>query len=291
MQLIQLHYFCTVARFGNMRRAADELWISQSALSKSISSLEEELDVRLFDRVGRNIYLNEVGKLYYEKISEIIVSFNNINKEVRDLHNKTANTVSLLMSSSNFISDWIWSEFNSAHPDINLFVNSYYSVTNYDIMQSDFHIFATPYEDEGVNKIKLFDEELLIAMGKNHVLANEKELKLKQLKDYYFQTLPPNENLRINLISYCDKAGFQPKIAYSTEDSFSFFNVLASGKFLTLLPEKTIRSTLKEGIVLKSISDFKVYRSVYLSWDKNRYASENAKIFLEFCQQVFEEKK
>lgn len=287
MQLIQLKYFCTVARFNNMRRAADELWISQSALSKSITSLEEELGVRLFDRIGRNIQLNEAGKKYYEKVSEMIINFDEINKEVKDLYDISLNSVTLLMSSSNFISAWIWKEFNKQYPNINLFVNSSYSVTTNDIMQNDFHIFATPFDEDNGEKIKLFEEELMIAMGKNHPLANVKSIELRDLKNYLFQSLPPNENLRKNLINYCNKAGFQPKIAYITEDSFSFFNILSSNHYLTLLPIRSVEQTLKNDIIFKPITDFNCSRNVYLSWDKNRYMSRNAKIFLEFCKNLF----
>ncbi|WP_144053543.1 LysR family transcriptional regulator [Clostridium saccharoperbutylacetonicum] len=55
MDLLQLQYFKTVARLGHMTHTAEELHVAQPALSRTISKLEKELGVTLFDRVGRQI--------------------------------------------------------------------------------------------------------------------------------------------------------------------------------------------------------------------------------------------
>lgn len=64
MEWQQLHYFSTLAKIQHMTRAAEELSISQPALSRSIARLEEELGVPLFDRHGRGIYLNHFGQSF-----------------------------------------------------------------------------------------------------------------------------------------------------------------------------------------------------------------------------------
>ena len=61
MDLLQMQYFLKIAETGNMTRAAEELYISQSSLSRTIARLEKDLGVKLFDRVGRQIQLNEFG--------------------------------------------------------------------------------------------------------------------------------------------------------------------------------------------------------------------------------------
>lgn len=66
MEIEQLQYFKTVATMQHMTRAAEILSISQPALSKSISNIEQELGVPLFDREGRSIYLNRFGQLFYK---------------------------------------------------------------------------------------------------------------------------------------------------------------------------------------------------------------------------------
>jgi len=71
MELLQLKYFQTVARQEHMTRAAAELGIAQPALSQTISRLEAELGISLFERVGRGIRLSEFGKAYALRVERI----------------------------------------------------------------------------------------------------------------------------------------------------------------------------------------------------------------------------
>lgn len=67
MELLQLKYFCTVARLEHMTKAAEELRIAQPALSRKIARLEESVGVPLFDRHGRRIRLNAYGKAFLSR--------------------------------------------------------------------------------------------------------------------------------------------------------------------------------------------------------------------------------
>lgn len=72
MKLQQLNYFKALAEKEHLFQTATELYISPPALSTAISRLEEELGVPLFDRVGRNIRLNENGKKFYSHVNSIL---------------------------------------------------------------------------------------------------------------------------------------------------------------------------------------------------------------------------
>lgn len=66
MTLSQLYYFRKLAQLEHYTKAAQELYISQPSLSASIASLEEELNVKLFQKSGRNVHLTDVGRQFYE---------------------------------------------------------------------------------------------------------------------------------------------------------------------------------------------------------------------------------
>lgn len=67
MELLQLQYFLAVARLEHVTEAARNLHVTQSSLSKTIQRLEEDLGVPLFDRVGRNLRLNEFGSRFLRR--------------------------------------------------------------------------------------------------------------------------------------------------------------------------------------------------------------------------------
>lgn len=72
VELHQMRYFQCVARYESVSKAADELHVSQSALSKSISKLENELGVKLFDRRGKRISINENGLRFQQDVVRIL---------------------------------------------------------------------------------------------------------------------------------------------------------------------------------------------------------------------------
>lgn len=67
MRLLDLYYFCAVARCRNMNDASKELAVSQPSLSKAVTNLEDELGVKLFDRIGRGIQLNEAARNFISR--------------------------------------------------------------------------------------------------------------------------------------------------------------------------------------------------------------------------------
>lgn len=84
MELLQLKYFSAAAAQEHITKAAEQLHIAQPALTQSIRRLEEELGVRLFNRSGRNIVLNEAGKLFLKRIAPILAELDRIPEEIRE---------------------------------------------------------------------------------------------------------------------------------------------------------------------------------------------------------------
>ena len=73
MELLQLRYFCVVAKHQNVTKAAAELMISQPSLSKTLKALEREVGQALFERRGKYIRLNRQGEIFYENISKSLM--------------------------------------------------------------------------------------------------------------------------------------------------------------------------------------------------------------------------
>lgn len=289
MQLIQLQYFCTIARLGNMRRAAEELWISQPGLSKAISSLEDEIGVKLFDRsTGRNIELNDAGQLFYDQIVHSLYQINNAVRQVQELGRSNVRGLKVLFSAGNFISAWLRQRFHSMYPELTLNFKSCHSVSALDAIGFDFHIFATPTHYDDIEYVDLLEEDLLLAMAHDHPLASRDEITLLDTRQYPYQCLPENENLHLNLINFCAQAGFTPKIALCTEDSFSYFYDLANNGLIAMLPSRTAFTTITDGIAVKPIAGSpECRRTIRLGWNKNCKLNEDMKRFIDFCIETF----
>lgn len=118
MDLTQLHQFITVAECQNVSQAAHKLYITQPALSRSISRLESELEVRLFDRKSNSLILNESGKIFLQHVS---AGLDAINAGVHAVRQKNNNR-RVLVSNYIFLDDFasFCDRCLSAFPDVDL---------------------------------------------------------------------------------------------------------------------------------------------------------------------------
>ena len=95
MEWQRLEYFQTLARVQHMTRAAEQLSISQPALSRSIASLEGEIGVPLFDRQGRTIILNRYGTMFLERVNRIMNEMSDGLNDIQQLINPEQGEITL----------------------------------------------------------------------------------------------------------------------------------------------------------------------------------------------------
>lgn len=120
MDLLQLKYFCAIVEEGHMTRAAAPPFHRPSpALSASLGRLEKELGVSLFDRVGRNIYLNECGQSFYAFVSPALALLENAARSVDDFKQQRLDNLVLGSVSQTYLQDAIMA-FKRRHPDIRI---------------------------------------------------------------------------------------------------------------------------------------------------------------------------
>lgn len=270
-----------------MSRAADELWISQSALSKAISNLEDELGFKLFNRVGRGISLNDSGRVFYHNVSRVLILLDDAIRQAELVQRKKTCDVSVLFTAATFIAARIREEFEQQYPEISLEIKCCYTADDKDLTDCDFHIYATPEEVQDMTCIKLLDEEMCLACGKKHPLARAAEINLADTEEYLYQCLPPQESMHENFASACRAAGFEPKIGFCTEDSYAFFGGLSSSTLLTMVPSLTAFSALDKDLVLKKIKTPECRRTIYIAYRSEKELSSQCKIFKGFCEEFF----
>ena len=116
-----LFVFEAAARCGNFTRAAQELYVSQPAVSRMLARMEDHIGVRLFERVRGGIELTENGKILYRKISE---GFNGIESAIREIEARSTGVESVTLSvSTGFTTHWLMprmSRLNQAFPSVDL---------------------------------------------------------------------------------------------------------------------------------------------------------------------------
>ena len=182
MDLLQLKYFCEIAREEHITRAAKNLNIAQPALSASLNRLEKELGVSLFDRVGRNISLNSCGQAFYQHISPALLLIENGIRAMEDFRTSEKNSLTLGSSVSQSLLQEALIAYRKQYPDIRI---SQLSVDPRDVEQEmkrnyyDFFILPNRLNLPGVIQEVLVEERFMVALNRNHPLAGEQEISLE----------------------------------------------------------------------------------------------------------------
>lgn len=104
MELLQLKYFQTAARLQHISRAADELNVTQPSLSITISRLEDELGVRLFDRKGRNVKLNKAGQAFLDRVNTVFCELESAKEEVQEISGMLSKHISIATTNPRLLS-------------------------------------------------------------------------------------------------------------------------------------------------------------------------------------------
>ena len=147
MELIQIRYFIAAAQFQNLSKAAHVLNVTQPALSKSISKLEAELGVQLFDRSGKKIALNERGERFLEHAISSIHELDTATAAAKNLlFSRPSLYIGLFLYSESFMQ--CLGEFSKVNPDVS-FQIEHLEISSHDIDTNNFDMLLYP-------KISLF---------------------------------------------------------------------------------------------------------------------------------------
>ncbi len=293
MDILQLRYFQTVAKFQHMTRAADELHIAQPSLSKTISKLEQELEVPLFDREGRNIKLNSFGKAFLKRVDRIFLEINEGKKELSDMAGLEQGKINLASISLTSFPNML-EGFLQKYPDVTFRqVLAYTDEMKRKLEEGSIDLCISSVFIEGTNvvNIPLLTEEIFLAVSHNHRLANRESIDLIEVADEHFISMKKGYGFRDITDEYCRKAGFTPSVIFESDGINSLLSLVKSGFGVTFLASPDKRTYFFQVPKLLKIKNPTPTRTIYLSYVDGRYLSMAAREFCRYTIHYFNENK
>lgn len=249
MELRQLHYFVKVAKKQHVTQAAEELHVAQSAVSRQIHQLEEELGISLFVQKGRNLQLTSVGKLFLSRVETILEDLDRAVVEVHEFLDPMQGEVRVGFPHSLGINllPTVVASFRKQHPNVKfrLRQGTFLSLIR-DVIEGEIDLsFISPFPDthDYVAGELLLSEELLAILPAQHELAEEKTIKLEQLKDESFVMFSEAYSLRRIVLAACKQAGFVPRIGFEGEETDTIRGLVAAGLGVSLMPQMALTET------------------------------------------------
>ncbi|MBU2774841.1 LysR family transcriptional regulator [Acidithiobacillus ferrooxidans] len=182
-------YIDTIVREGSLRRAAEKLYVTASALDRRLQDLEEELGTQLFERHARGMRLTAAGEIYVNYIRRHIAESERVQSEIDRLQGMQQGQVAIAVSpalATDFIPNLV-REFRLQHPGVSFLVHvaqhevAMQYLLNYDV---DLAVIIAPPKHPDVFDLAVVNQPLLAAMDAEHPLAKKSPLRLSDCLQY-----------------------------------------------------------------------------------------------------------
>lgn len=274
LDLRQLRYFIAVAETENVGRAAEQLYISQSPLSRQIRQLEEQLGVQLFERSRQRIRLTQEGRDLLGEVRTLMANASRVEAFARRLGAGTAGRLAVGYVEGamygNVVSPGVRA-FRAASPSVTLSLQALGTTVQFDYLHRRMidigFAYRMPERDSGLSATLVLDEAVVLAIPKGHPLCRSRTIQPAQLdgQTWIAVTRQPVDTIRASLVLACQQAGFTPDIAYETPDPLACLHLVSSGLGVTLV-QSALKAKRPAGVVFRDLKWLNLRVKVYLVW-------------------------
>lgn len=282
MELLQLRYFMTVARTLNISQAARHHMIPQPAMSKTISKLEKELGVALFDRYKNRLTLTTEGKSFYQAVSHSLNTIDDSAEQLRNAEAPLAGEIKILvLQHRETLVDCIIA-FKKQYPQVSFRI--FYDRE----AAEDFDICIAcqqPGEEFGGN-VCLITEPLKLVVSAEHPVATAAAVPFTALQEEEFAVISPDSNLWVQTAIQCRESGFEPKASITCSDLHCLLKYIGAGMAVTLGPEVAWKNLRSDRVAFVPTVPA-LSRSTYIFWNQLKAASRLQDAFREFTVEYF----
>lgn len=283
MDTQNLKAFLLVAETGSFSLAADKLHLTQPAVSKRVAQLEEQLNITLFDRIGRTISITEAGEALLPHARAVQLELQAAEQSVRDLAGKVRGRLRLATSHHIGLHRLppVLSFFSKAFPDVHLDIDFMDSEQAYELTQrGEAELAVVTLAPAPVSNIitrAIWSDPLDFMVQKGHHLSRQKKMDLKELSKHP-AILPGLNTYTGQIVKHLfDRRSLPMEIAIATNYLETIRMMASVGLGWTVLP----RSMLDTSLTTLPIRDARIERSLGVVHHESRSLSRAARAFID----------
>ncbi len=289
MEIRQLRYFLDIAKTEHLTASSQNLFVTQSTLSHGLRQLEEELNIQLFDRVGRGLKLSQAGaafRVYAARALQEVEAGRMALTEMTGLQSGSL-TVGVIHTFSTTLAPVAVAAFSQAYPRVNVVVRDLRAGQIEDQLvagQIDVGIAFHPAGRPEIETEKLFEERMQLVVNKNHPLAHRRSLALAHLADVTLALLPHSFATRRLIDEALQQAGVSARVQVEMESVDALLGVCRHGALATIVPERAAQQAVDLHTI--EITHPKVVRQAGIHWRRDASRSAAAVEFVARLRQA-----
>jgi LysR family transcriptional regulator, hydrogen peroxide-inducible genes activator len=251
MTLTELKYIVAVARERHFGKAAEACYVSQPTLSVAVKKLEEELDVKLFERSANEVSVTALGETIVRQAQSVLEQAAAIKEIAKRGKNPLAGalTLGVIYTISPYLLPALVRQVIEHTPEMPLMLQENFTVKLLEMLRTgeiDCAILAEPFPDAGLALAPLYDEPFMAAVPTHHPLASQDSVTSEQLKNETMLLLGAGHCFRDHVLEVCPEFARFSANAEGIRKSFegssleTIKHMVAAGMGVTLVPRLSV---------------------------------------------------
>lgn len=287
MNLKQIEYFIAIVEEGQITAAAKRLHIAQPPLSQQLKNLEEEFNVKLFERNSRRLVLTDIGERFYERSQQIIALKNSITKEILDYSmNYEGNIrIGITPTSIPYVLGKEFQFFVKAYPKMTFEFFEGNTPSVIDMLRKkivDIGIVRTPFNSTGLNYYEKDSEKMVAVMSKEFNWSDSKTCEILELNHRNIILYHRYEALITDVFT---RQNTVPHVVCKTDKSYTALRCAESGIGIAILPEGALKMASND-LVFKIINEKRLMTQTTAIWIHDTHLSKPLLAFLEYFKEL-----
>ncbi len=277
MTLTELRYIVAVARERHFGRAAEACFVSQPTLSVAIKKLEEELDVKIFERGASEVSVTPLGEEIVRQAQSVIEQASAIKEIAKRGKDPLAGALrlGLIYTIGPYLLPKLVKSVIEHYPQMPLMLQENFTVKLLEMLRTgelDCAIMAEPFPDTGLAIAPLYDEPFVVAVPADHPFAQRETVSAQELKSETMLLLGTGHCFRDHVLEVCpefarfssDAEGIRKSFEGSSLETIK--HMVASGMGVTVVPALSVPKELQAHLRFVPFAEPVPTRRVVLAW-------------------------
>lgn len=292
MDLKQIEYIIAIANEQNITKAAQTLFMTQSALNQQLLRLERELNTQLFYRSKNSCILTPAGEIYVKNARQILQIKKDTYQMISDLNETQQGNISVGFNpgrGTRMFAD-VYPRFHALYPNIFIHPAEFYATVQLEMISQGrldiaFATFPATYKVTSVSCIELDTEALCLVVPDTHPLIQElhEPVNLKLLQSEFFVLICRDSSLRPMENQLFQAAGFTPKLLFETSNTPTILTMVQNGLCCGIVPQYYLKTSIPH-IRTYHLEGYPQIKS-YACYHSNSYLSMPERAFIQMAKE------
>jgi len=286
--LRQLHAFEAVARLRSFSRAAEEMHITQPAVSKQIRLLTDEIGLPLLEQIGKKVFLTEAGEELFATCADWLETWGRFEQSIANLKGLKQGRLRIAtVTTAKYFMPRVLGPFCAEYPGVDIAME----VVNRDRLlerlfsnRDDIYVMGVPPDGKDIESEPLMANDLVVLAAPSHLLARRARIPFRELGAHRFLVREQGSGTRMTVerVFRENKVPFDVRMELGSNEAIK--QAVAGGLGLAVLSRSTLHPGGSAELTVLDVEGFPIRREWYVVRPKGKQLSVVAETFLHFLR-------